>query len=57
MKSNNLDSLSYKPNVKGIFGIASVWFTAHIGEGFTTGNQTMNSFVKEGWYTFWIPAI
>lgn len=57
LKSNNLDSLSSKPNVKGIFGVASVWFAAHVGEGFATGNQTMNFFVKEGWYTFLIPAI
>ncbi|WP_330652426.1 hypothetical protein [Paraclostridium sordellii] len=57
MKSNNLDSLSSKPNVKGIFGVASVWFAAHVGEGFATGNQTMNFFVKEGWYIFLIPAI
>ncbi|MDU6250187.1 MAG: hypothetical protein E6612_14885 [Paeniclostridium sordellii] len=57
MKSNNLDSLSSKPNVKGIFGVASVWFAAHVGGGFATGNQTMNFFVKEGWYTFWIPIL
>lgn len=57
LKSNNLDSLSSKPNVKGIFGVASVWFAAHVGGGFATGNQTMNFFVKEGWYTFWIPIL
>lgn len=57
LKSNNLESLSSKLNGKGIFGVASVWFAAHVGGGFATGNQTMNFFVKEGWYTFWIPIL
>lgn len=57
MKSNNLDPSSSKLNWKGIFGVASVWFGAHVGGGFATGNQTMNFFVKEGWYTFWMPIL
>ena len=27
-----------------IFGVASVWFGAHAGGGFASGNQTMNFF-------------
>lgn len=57
MKSNNLDPLNSKPNFKGILGVASVWFAAHVGGGFATGNQTMNFFVEDGWYTFWIPIL
>ncbi|WP_051599323.1 hypothetical protein [Metaclostridioides mangenotii] len=57
MKSNNLDPSSSKVNWKGVFGVASVWFGAHVGGGFATGNQTMNFFVKEGWYTLWMPIL
>lgn len=57
MKSNNLGPVGSKPNLKGILGVASVWFAAHVGGGFATGNQTMNFFVKEGWYTLWIPIL
>ncbi|WP_304340499.1 hypothetical protein [Metaclostridioides mangenotii] len=57
MKSNNLDPTSSKVNWKGVFGVASVWFGAHVGGGFATGNQTMNFFVKAGWYTLWMPIL
>ena len=57
MKSNNLDPTSSKVNWKGVFGVASVWFGAHVGGGFATGNQTMNFFVKSGWYTLWMPIL
>ncbi|MEA1960706.1 MAG: hypothetical protein U9N81_05400 [Bacillota bacterium] len=40
-----------------IFGTAAVWFGAHAGGGFATGNQTMNFFVKFGWYALFIPLI
>jgi uncharacterized membrane protein YkvI len=57
MKSKNLDPSSSKVNWKGVFGVVSVWFGAHVGGGFATGNQTMNFFVKEGWYTLWMPIL
>ncbi len=39
------------------FQVAAVWFGAHVGGGFATGNQTMNFFVKYGWHSIWLPAI
>ena len=33
------------------FQVAAVWFGAHVGGGFATGNQTMNFFVKHGWHS------
>ncbi|ABS34153.1 hypothetical protein RSJ21_11750 [Clostridium botulinum] len=39
------------------FQVAAVWFGAHVGGGFATGNQTMNFFVKYGWHSIWLPAV
>ncbi|NFL95579.1 hypothetical protein FDB73_04275 [Clostridium botulinum] len=39
------------------FQVAAVWFGAHVGGGFATGNQTMNFFVKHGWHSIWLPAV
>ncbi|MCW6075893.1 YkvI family membrane protein [Clostridium sporogenes] len=39
------------------FQVAAVWFGAHVGGGFATGNQTMNFFVKHGWHSVWLPAV
>lgn len=39
------------------FEVAAVWFGAHVGGGFATGNQTMNFFVKHGWNSIWLPAV
>lgn len=39
------------------FEVAAVWFGAHVGGGFATGNQTMNFFVKYGWSAIWLPAV
>ncbi|GAA0733283.1 hypothetical protein GCM10008906_03860 [Clostridium oceanicum] len=39
------------------FQVAAVWFGAHVGGGFATGNQTMNFFVKHGWNCIWVPAV
>lgn len=39
------------------FQVAAVWFGAHVGGGFATGNQTMNFFVKYGWHSVWLPAV
>lgn len=57
MKSNNLNDSSIRCDWKAVFGVASVWFGAHVGGGFATGNQTMNFFVNSGWYTFWMPIL
>lgn len=40
-----------------IFGVASVWFGAHAGGGFASGNQTMNFFVQYGWPAIFTPVI
>lgn len=40
-----------------IFGVASVWFGAHAGGGFASGNQTMNFFVQYGWPAIFTPII
>lgn len=37
--------------------VAAVWFGAHVGGGFATGNQTMNFFVKHGWHSIWLPLL
>lgn len=39
------------------FEVAAVWFGAHVGGGFATGNQTMNFFVKNGMHSIWLPAV
>ena len=40
-----------------IFGVVSVWFGAHAGGGFASGNQTMNFFVQYGWPAIFTPII
>lgn len=50
-KSSNIVS------TKTIFGVAAVWFGAHAGGGFATGNQTMNFFVQKGWYSLILPIL
>jgi uncharacterized membrane protein YkvI len=40
-----------------IFAMAAVWFGAHVGGGFASGNQTMQYFVRLGWQAIWFPAI
>lgn len=37
--------------------VAAVWFGAHVGGGFATGNQTMTFFVKHGWHSIWLPFV
>ncbi len=39
------------------FEVAAVWFGAHVGGGFATGNQTMNFFVKHGASSIWLPML
>ncbi|MGP1489263.1 MAG: YkvI family membrane protein [Peptoanaerobacter stomatis] len=40
-----------------VFGVASVWFGAHVGGGFATGNQTRTFFVKFGYPSIFLPFI
>ncbi|MDK4521499.1 hypothetical protein MWF99_01230 [Fusobacterium necrophorum] len=39
------------------FGVAAVWFGAHVGGGFATGNQTRTFFVKFGYPSVFLPMI
>lgn len=47
---NNKNSLAIA------FGVAAVWFGAHVGGGFATGNQTVQYFVKFGWTAAIVPV-
>ncbi len=40
-----------------IFGVVAVWFGAHAGGGFASGNQNMNFFVQYGWPTVFTPIL
>jgi uncharacterized membrane protein YkvI len=40
-----------------IFALGAVWFGAHVGGGFASGNQTLQYFVRFGWTAIWFPAI
>jgi uncharacterized membrane protein YkvI len=51
------ENLKSKVGTLTVFEVASVWFGAHVGGGFATGNQTMNFFVKYGWHSIWLPAV
>lgn len=44
-------------NTMNAMQVAAVWFGAHVGGGFATGNQTMNFFVKHGWHSIWLPLL
>jgi uncharacterized membrane protein YkvI len=44
-------------NTMSAMQVAAVWFGAHVGGGFATGNQTMNFFVKHGWHSIWLPLL
>ncbi|WP_315523722.1 hypothetical protein [Fusobacterium massiliense] len=39
------------------FGVAAVWFGAHVGGGFATGNQTRAFFVRFGYSSIFLPMI
>ncbi|BDB02016.1 hypothetical protein [Clostridium botulinum] len=51
------ENLKSKVGFLTAFQVAAVWFGAHVGGGFATGNQTMNFFVKYGWHSIWLPAV
>lgn len=58
MGENNMSENSKsKVGFLTAFQVAAVWFGAHVGGGFATGNQTMNFFVKHGWHSVWLPAV
>lgn len=40
-----------------IFSVVSVWFGAHAGGGFASGNQEMNFFVQFGWPAVFTPIL
>ncbi len=40
-----------------IFSVVSVWFGAHAGGGFASGNQEMNFFVQYGWPAVFTPIL
>ncbi len=46
MQNKNFSEVSWKT----IFGVVAVWFGAHVGGGFATGNQTRTFFVQYGRY-------
>lgn len=46
MKNQN----SAKIGIGGLFAVASVWFGAHAGGGFATGNQATQYYVQYGYY-------
>lgn len=39
------------------FGVAAVWFGAHVGGGFATGNQTRAFFVRFGYTSIFLPML
>lgn len=51
MKDNNQVSLGTA------FGVAAVWFGAHVGGGFATGNQTRAFFVRFGYTAVFLPML
>ncbi|MDY3051961.1 MAG: hypothetical protein SOR89_02090 [Ndongobacter sp.] len=46
-----------KVSIGTIFGVVSVWFGAHAGGGFASGNQTMSFFVNYGWPAIFTPLL
>ncbi len=40
-----------------LFGIACVWFGAHVGGGFATGNQTWQYYSQYGWIALFTPVL
>lgn len=48
---------SQKSSFSLAFAVASVWFGAHVGGGFATGNQTKQYFVQFGWPTIIVPFL
>ncbi len=50
-----MNKSSKAKNTISAMQVAAVWFGAHVGGGFATGNQTMNFFVKHGWHSIWLP--
>jgi uncharacterized membrane protein YkvI len=43
--------------IGAIFALGAVWFGAHVGGGFASGNQTLQYFVRFGWTSIWFPAV
>lgn len=46
-----------KVTMAAIFSMVSVWFGAHAGGGFASGNQTMNFYGRYGWLAIIMPII
>lgn len=58
MENGNLNSkMKGQVSWKMIFAVASVWFGAHVGGGFATGNQTRTFFVQYGFPSVFMPLI
>lgn len=53
MQNKNFSEVSWKT----IFGVVAVWFGAHVGGGFATGNQTRTFFVQYGFTSIFMPFL
>lgn len=53
----NTETNNKKVGWMTIFSVVAVWFGAHAGGGFASGNQEMNFFVQYGWPALITPVI
>lgn len=53
----NAEASNQKVGWMTVFSVVAVWFGAHAGGGFASGNQEMNFFVQYGWPALITPII